>query len=180
MSDLLNQVLGDQDPIKKLLGKIPGFKGYIERSSRRDADKLLRESIASSYEEKWQQVSALQREILEQGGLAYVDDLEAAAIKLRTFADRVRNASYGHSSLFEAVKINEEELAKLYEFDLALLDQAEAIDNAVGNVETSIGTDGLPAAIRHLVTLSRQSVETFDKREQVILAGTSDSTVSNE
>jgi len=35
MSDLFDQVTSDQDPIKKLMSKIPGFKGYIERATRR-------------------------------------------------------------------------------------------------------------------------------------------------
>ena len=55
MSDLIDQILGkvsgDVDPFKKILGKIPGFSGYVERQSRRDSDKLLRETVASRFEE---------------------------------------------------------------------------------------------------------------------------------
>ncbi len=35
MSDLFDQVTGDQDIFKKLASKIPGFDGYIERQNRR-------------------------------------------------------------------------------------------------------------------------------------------------
>jgi hypothetical protein len=169
MSDLLDKVFSDQDIFKKILGKIPGFKGYIERQSRRDADKLLRETIAAQFEALWQRISVVQRDLANEGGLMYVDDLENAAIKLRTFADRIRLASYGHSSLFEAVKINEAELAKLYEYDNALLEYVEKIGAAIDNVEASIGTEGLPAAVRNLRSLARESIEAFDKREEVIL-----------
>ena len=55
----------------------------------------------------------LQREFINSGDIGYVDDLEAAAIKLRTFADRVRRATRGYSGLFDAVKINEEELGRV-------------------------------------------------------------------
>ena len=51
MSDLFDQVTQDQDPLTKLASKIPGFGGYIERESRRAADKLLRESTADRYQE---------------------------------------------------------------------------------------------------------------------------------
>ncbi len=71
---------------------------------------------------------------------------------------------------FDAVKINEEELGKLYEFDLALLNLDDEIGNAVGNVETSIGTDGLEAAIRNLVTLTRGLVDQYEKRDEVFLS----------
>jgi hypothetical protein len=169
MSDLLDKVLSDQDPFKKILGKIPGFKGYIERQSRRDADKLLRETIASRFETLWQRISALQREMISGGDLSYVDVLESAAIKLRTFADRIRSATYGYSSLFEAVKINEAELNKLYEYDLALLEYVDRIEHTINNIEASLGTDGLPAAVRALGSLARESIEAYDRREEVIL-----------
>lgn len=172
MSDLQDQLFGkvgsDLDPFKKILSKIPGFSGYMERQARRDADKLLRETIASRFEEQWQRVSALQRQFISQGEIALVDDLEAAAIKLRTFADRIRRATRGYSGLFDAVKINEKELAALYGYDAALLDLSDEVARAIDNLEASIGTDGLPAAIRHLVSTAQHSIETFNRREEVI------------
>ncbi|HSF83830.1 MAG TPA: hypothetical protein VLA49_21540 [Anaerolineales bacterium] len=169
MDQLQGKIGGDLDPFKKILGKIPGFSGYVERQQRRDSDKMLREIVASRFEDQWQRVSALQRDFISQGEITYVDDLEAAAIKLRTFADRVRRATRGYSGLFDAVKINEEELAMLYQYDSALLDLADDVAHAIDNIEVSVGTDGLPAAIRNLVSKSRECVEVFDKREEVVL-----------
>ena len=175
MSDLIEQILskvgGDMDPFKKILGKIPGFSGYMERQNRRDSDKLLRETVASRFEEQWQRVSALQRDFIGQGEISYLDDLESAAIQLRTFADRVRRARRGYSGLFDAVKINEEELAKLYQYDAAMLELADEVGRAIDNVEASVGSDGLPAAIRNLNTTARQCAIVFDRREEVILSG---------
>lgn len=171
MSDLFERVTGDQDIFKKLLSKIPGFSGYIERSNRRQADQILRQAVAQRYEDQWQRISGLQRDLISTGGIAYVDDMEAAAIKLRQFIDRVRTASYGYSGFFDAVKINEEELAQVYQYDLALLDAADEIKSAVDNVETSMGTDGLPAAIRHLTAIAQQSVDAYNRRSEVMIGG---------
>lgn len=173
MSDLKDQIFGkvsgDMDPFKKILSKIPGFSGYIERQSRRDSDKLVRDMLFRRYRELEGRVSELQRDFIRQGDIANVDDLEAAAIKLRSFADRVRTATRGYSGLFDAVKINEEELAALYNYDVAMLDLVDEVDRAIDNVHASVGTDGLPAAIRHLETTARQSVETFERREEIII-----------
>ena len=38
------------------------------------------------------------------------------------------------------------------------------------NVETSVGEEGLPAAVSHLRTLSRELVNTFERRAEVITA----------
>jgi hypothetical protein len=170
MSDqYLGKVTSDLDPFKKILSYIPGFKGYMERQSRRDADKLLRETVADRFEQQWGRISALQREFIDAGDISYVDDLEAAAIKLRTFADRVRRASRGYSGLFDAVKINEEELAHLYEYDAQMLGLADEVGRAVDNVAASVGSDGLPAALRNLKTVTQQCIDVFDRREEAIL-----------
>jgi hypothetical protein len=170
MSDLYDQVTADQDPFKKLASKLPGFSGYIERENRRAADKLLRESIADRYEQLWKRVGNIQKDLAAEQEMELLDDLEGATTKLRTFVDKIRTATYGHSGFFDAVKINEEELTRLYTYDLALLEQSDEIGRAVDNVETSVGGEGLPAAVRHLVSLSRELVSTFDRRGEVITA----------
>lgn len=173
MSDQIYDEIGsDMDPFKKILGKIPGFKGYVERQKRRDADKLLRETVAARFEEQWQRISSIQREFISSGDISWIDDLEASAIKLRTFADRVRRATRGYSGLFDAVMINEDELALLYDFDAKLLDLSEEVGRAIDNVQASTGTEGLPASIRHLNTVAQQCIETFNRREEVFLGGT--------
>lgn len=171
MSDLFERVTGDQDIIRKILSKVPGFNGYIERQNRRVSDKLLREAIANRFNEVWQRVSGLQRDLISQGAIEYVDDMEAAAVKLRQFIDRIRTASYGYSSFFEATKVNQEELAKVYQYDEALLGMVDELNRAVDNVESSLGTDGLPAAIRHLTSLAQQAVEAFNLRSEVMRGG---------
>lgn len=171
MSDqIFEKVSADMDPFKKILSYIPGFKGYMERQKRRDADALLRKTIADRFEEQWQRVSALQREFISQGEISLIDDLEAAAIKLRTFSDRIRRAKRGYSGLFDAVKINENELAKLYEYDATMLTLADEVGRAVDNIEASIGSDGLPAAIRNLVKVAQQCIDVYDRREEAILS----------
>jgi hypothetical protein len=151
------------------LNKVPGFGGYIERQKRRDSDKLIREYIFDRFRELEGRVSRLQRDFIRQGEIKYVDDLEATAIKLRTFADRIKTAQRGYAGLFDAVKINENELTQLYEYDASMLGFVDEIDHAIDNVESSVGTDGLPAAIRHLETVAEESIQAFDRRESVIL-----------
>jgi len=172
MSDIKDQVYdnvtGSMDIFKRIGSKIPGFKGYVERQNRRDSDKLIRDSIYRRFREHESRISDLQVELINKGEIQYTADLEKAALRLRTFADRVRTAPRGYSSLFEAVKINEAELAKLYEYDSTLLDKSEEIGRAIDNVQASIGTDGLPAAIRNLQTLSKDCVNAYERRQEVV------------
>jgi hypothetical protein len=172
MSDLKDQiastVVGDMDFFKKIASKIPGFKGYIERQTRRDADKLIRTTLFNRFRELEDTVSALQRDCLSAGDIENVGKIEATAIKLRTFADRVRTARRGYSGLFSAVKVNEEDLTRLYEYDASMLDLVDQMKSAIDNATSSIGTDGMTAAIRNMETVARQCIETFDRREEII------------
>ncbi|HEY3345114.1 MAG TPA: hypothetical protein VGJ97_09320 [Anaerolineaceae bacterium] len=178
MSDLFERITSEQDVFKKILSKVPGFSGYIERENRRSSDKVLRETIANRFEELWQRVSALQRDLISQGGIAHVGELESAAIKLRQFIDRVRTAAYGYSGFFDAVKINEQELAQVYQYDYAMLEMVDTVGHAIDNVESSLGTDGLPAAIRNLVTAAQQCVEVYNRRLEVMQGGSAGSGTS--
>lgn len=167
MSDFFQKVTSQTDPLKKLVGMIPGFKGYVERQDRRDADKLLRDTVARRFEEHWKRASNLQTELVSGGMIEYVDDMERAAIKLRTFIDKISTAPRGYSGLFDAVKINEEELQALYQFDAAFFDLGDQIGTALDNVEASLNDkEGLPAAIRNLTSLSRLAVDTYNKRTE--------------
>lgn len=177
MSDLFDRVLSSQEGLEKLLAKIPGFKGYSERKNRRAADKLLRETIADRYEEQWQRISAVQRDLISEGGLLFVDDLEAAAVKIRQFIDRIRTATYGYAGFFDAIKVKEEELAAIYQYDLNLMALADEVARAIDNVEAAMGTDGLKPAIRNLTKTAQDCVDAFNKRVDVIkeLSGTDES-----
>jgi hypothetical protein len=170
--DFFKTVTDMQDPFKKLMSYIPGFKGYVERQNRRDADKLLRDTVARRFDEQWKRVSQLQNDMVSNGQIAFVDDMEKAAINLRTFMDKISTAPRGYSGLFDAVKINEGELGKIYQFDAAFFQLADQVKSAVDNVEASLGDEAaLPAAIRNVTSLARLAVETYNKRSEVLTAG---------
>jgi hypothetical protein len=169
MDEFFQKVTSQQDPFKRLAANIPGFKGYIERQNRRDADKLLRDTVARRFDEQWKRASQLQVDLVSSGMIQYVDDIERAALQLRTFIDKLTTAPRGYSGLFDAVKINEKELEAIYQYDAAFFDLAEQVGRALDNVEASLGDEAaLPAAIRNVTSLARMAVETYNRRMEVV------------
>jgi len=169
MNDILQRVSSEEDFFKKILAKIPGFNGYIERSERRAADKLLRESIADRFDALWGRISAIQRDAISGGNIELIDDMEAPALKLRQFVDRIRTATYGYAGFFDAIKVKTEELDQIYQYDYQLLAMEEEVGRAIDNLEASMDTDGMPAAISHLTQLSQGCIDAFEKRKEVIV-----------
>lgn len=170
MEEFFEKVKSQQDPFKRLASMIPGFGGYIERQNRREADKLLRETVARRFDEQWKRTSQLQVDMVSQGMIQYVDDMERAALQLRTFIDKISTAPRGYSGLFDAVKINEKELEAIYQYDAAFFDLAEQAGRALDNVEASLGDEvALPAAIRNLTSIARMAVENYNRRSEVVI-----------
>lgn len=171
MSDLFDKVTSQQDPLKKLIAKIPGFKGYIARADRRSADKLLRETISDQFQALWQRLSSIQRDLVNVGRIDVMDEVEIAAVRLRQFIDRIKTAAYGYSGFFDATKINETELEKVYQYDLTLVSMGGEVSSAIDNLEASIDTDGFPASIRNLNQKTQDCLNAFNKRSEVMKLG---------
>ncbi len=171
MSDLFERVVSQQDALKKLIAKLPGFKGYYARADRRSADKLLRETIADKFQALWQRLSSVQRDLVSTGHLDVLDDIEVGAIRLRQFIDRVKTAAYGYSGFFDAVKVNEAELEKVYQYDLTMLELADEVAGAIDNLEASIGTDGFPASIRNVNQKAQDCLDAFNQRSELFKFG---------
>jgi hypothetical protein len=171
MTDLFGKITSEQNFVEKIASKIPGFSGYFEKENRRTADRLLRQEVARRYEEQWGRVSQIQTDLVTAGRIDLLDDLEGAALKLRTFIDQMKTASYGYSGFFDAVKVKEDDLANLYQYDNALLENVSKVAAAVDNVQASLDTDGLKAAISNLRTVAAECNTTFDHRMEVLTRG---------
>ncbi len=167
--DPLETIQNMRNAVENLAARIPGFAGYKARETRREADKLLRSTIAQRIMALVPRLSEVQRALLRQGQLAWLDDVEAAVVRLQTLADQIRTASYGYAGVFDAVKINEPQLARLYAHDQQLLARVDDLAAAVDRVQAAVGQDDFPAALADLMRLAREALQAFHRREEVLL-----------
>lgn len=169
MSDYREEIQSERGGLKRLLSKVPGFQGYIEHEDRRTADKMMRETVADRYNELLDWLFAIQREFVDEGKLEIQDDLESVGVKLRTFIDRMRRATYGYSSFFSAVKIDTDRLDELYEYDNALLDGVAQFEEILEGLESAEEEEEVYQRIKELDKLARKAVQWADRRKEVIV-----------
>jgi hypothetical protein len=163
------QMKQEWNSLQKVMSKIPGFSGYMERESRRAADKLLRDTLVRRFEEQWRRLPDLQRELMNSGMIDQTDELESATKKLQTVIDRLRVAKYGYSGFFDAVKVNEAELDRLYAYDNRLADNVERIRAAIDAVAAAIAAgEGVAAATGNLNIVGRETNEAITRRDDVL------------
>ncbi len=166
---LLDQIKGDMSNLEETVtNAIPGYKGYKQKELRREADKLLRDTLADRMRTVKTQLDGLQKDLISGGKFDLLDEMESVATQLQTFIDRVKTASYGYSGLFDAKRVKEEDLDRLYEFDAHLMDYVERVESAIQNAAENIDGEEVEAGIRAIRDLAREANATFDRRREYI------------
>lgn len=170
MDDLRETVGASLGGFENLVRKIPGYQGYKEKELRREADKLLRMEMAARFDDQRKRLSELQHKLISLAKIEFLDDLERAVMKLQLLIDRVKTASYGYAGLFDAVKVKEEQLDALYEFDNQMLGFVDEVASDVDQVASAITAgEGISNAIAQLVDTVDEANLTFGHREEAIL-----------
>lgn len=170
MVDSYGKVQDSRTGIEKMLDVIPGWGGYQERQNRRKADQVLRQTLAEKLAGQRRNLDVAQQELINHGKIDFVDDVGSAVTQLQTFIDRIRTASYGYSGMFDAVRINEDELEQMYNFDAALFEYVGRLDAATSRLREAISIgEGLAETVRIIQDICREANGTFDQREHLIL-----------
>jgi len=167
MSDGFEEAKAQRGWLERLGAKIPGFRGFQDRELRRDVDKLQREHLAG-------QLAAIKRGVREKarahtdagalGPLAHLDRLER---RLDGLAQTIRFADYGASGFFDVVKFYDQELDKLYQFDLSFVEELAALASEVEAIPgpgAGEATGAIDQALAHLGALEAK----WAGREQVV------------
>jgi len=156
---ILDKARAGQNALEKLASAIPGFKGYRERELRRDADRQQREHLAARLEANKKALNELADQATRGGALDAINDIEAARKRLERVAARVRYAERGYSGFFDAVKVDETVLGRIYQFDLTLLEGVEAVRAA-----TEAARAAGPAGARSALAAVTAAVDALDAR----------------
>ena len=169
-SDMRETVQASQSDFENLVNRIPGYQGYKDKELRREADKLLRMELAAKFDDQRKRLAELQHQLISQAQIEFLDDLERAVMKLQLLIDRIKTASYGYAGLFDAVKVKEEQLDALYEFDNRMFSFVEEVAGDTDRVSSAItAREGIGEAITDLVSTVTEANLTFGHREEAIL-----------
>lgn len=173
VNDIYEKIAGEESTsLGNLLSKIPGLSGYMERGRRRDADQILRDTITERLEEIRLRFSNVHHELSRDIGLAmrYAEDLGRADNRLMGLIGKIKNAPQGYAGFFDAIKVKEEDLARLYVFDEQMLNNVDQIANDVDTLNESVSQGAnIGEAIRKLNDDLGTANETFNSRNEVLL-----------
>jgi len=124
--------------LEKIADWIPGLKGYRAREDRRETDKRLREYLATRMDKAKDRVDEIKLELTNRGNLSALQPVGELHRKMQRVTDTLRFATYGYSGFFDQVKIKEEELDRIYAFDLQIMGNVEAVEAALADPERPV------------------------------------------
>ncbi|MDY6966743.1 MAG: hypothetical protein SVM80_12405 [Halobacteriota archaeon] len=138
MSDLRDKVQEDRGLIKKIELAIPGFRGYREREDLRAADNMLRSQLADRLGEAKDQMERCRKILSKQMDLDLLEDVGGIINNIQMTESKLRHAEQGYSGISADFRIEGEELNRLYEWDLGLIDNIDRILKQVTSLQDII------------------------------------------
>lgn len=152
--------------IESMLRKIPGFRGYLEKEYRRESDELQRVWLADRLQRSKRGLDRYAQQLADAAQIDTLPLVDRLRARLDKLIGRIRGAMQGYSGFFDLVRIDEGVLDRVYEYDLALMEEVAALADAIE------GLDGRPEQADQLVPPILQEIEkiedAWDRREDVL------------
>jgi hypothetical protein len=169
--DYLGKVKGERSLLEKIMGYIPGYRGYKEKELRRESDRLVRmeavnrlKAAKTAFRRSFASPSAVQK---LSGDDTY--RFEAFNSRLDRVTQRIDRAVAGYAGMFDAIKVKEDKLDSVIQHDLNLIERAESIKTDVGKtVSIEPGTDEWRTAMDALVSKIEELDSLVNERSNLL------------
>lgn len=152
--------------IETILRYVPGFRGYLEKEYRRESDDLQRDWLADRLERSKRAIDALSRPLADAGQIDLLPQVDRVRGRLDKLIGRIRGAVHGYSGFFDLVQVDEELLDRVYEHDAALVQEVDAVAEAVERLPEQ--QQKLAALLPDLLRQTDELERLWDVREDML------------
>lgn len=156
---------------ERIMAAIPGFRGYKEKELRRESDRLIRNHIYLKLSKVKKDLRTVSQKLADRRWLDVLTDMDRLLAKTDRVRQKVNHASYGYAGFFDAVKIKEENLDRMIEFDSQLIEDGESLMAEVATFKAEM-TKGEAKNSKERIQAIDDKIEefetVFDKRHEAI------------
>jgi len=156
---------------ERIAAALPGFRGYKEKELRRESDKLIRNHLYLKLSRDKDNVRVISQKIADKRYFDVLTDVDRLTAKMDTITEKVNHASYGYSGFFDVVKIKEDSLDRMIDFDNSLVDGVNALTDVIDALKAQLLSGdytNLKDKIQEISGKLEMLEDTFDKRQEVI------------
>ena len=166
---------GEMRLSERILAELPGFRGYKEKELRRESDKLVRNNLYQRLTEARKDLKEIFQKLSDNRLQEVLTDMDRFVMRFDRVSEKINHASYGYAGFFNVLKIEEEKLDKMIEFDNGLMDDVDKIAEETDAFKKEVMKQNFEKVsdnIQGLSDLLEELEETFDDREEIILGAT--------
>jgi hypothetical protein len=170
--DVYSDVKGQMRLSERIAAFLPGFRGYKEKELRRESDRLVRNNLYLKLSAAKTDLREISQKIADRRYFDVLTDLDRLLAKMDRVVEKVNHASYGYSGFFDAVKVKEENLDRMIDFDNKLIDGVTALSTEIDAFKAELAsglTTNLKTRIQNVSDKLESLEDTFDSREEVIM-----------
>ena len=157
---------------ERILAELPGFRGYKEKELRRESDKLIRNHLYLRLTEARKDLKEIFQKLSDSRLHEVLTDMDRFIMRFDRISEKINHASYGYAGFFNIVKVEEEKLDKMIEFDTGLIDDVDKIVEETTAFKREVVKQNFEKVREHIQNLSdmvEELEETFSGREEVIM-----------
>jgi len=157
---------------ERILAELPGFRGYKEKELRRESDKLIRNHLYLRLTEARKDLKEIFQKLSDSRLHEVLTDMDRFIMRFDRVSEKINHASYGYAGFFNIVKVEEEKLDKMIEFDTGLIDDVDKIVEETTAFKKEVMKQKFEKVREHIQNLSdmlEELEETFSGREEVIM-----------
>lgn len=169
--DYLEKVKGERGLLERIMGYIPGYHGYKEKELRRESDRLVRmEAVNRLKAAKTAMRRAFANPAMVQK-LAGEDTYRYEALNSRMdrITQRIDRAVAGYQGIFDAVKVKEDKLDSVLQYDASLIEKADGIKADCEKLsKMQPGNEDWSAAMDALISKVEEYDSLIDSRSEIL------------
>jgi hypothetical protein len=174
-NDVYTQTKSQMRLSERIVATLPGFKGYKEKELRRESDKLIRNNLTLKLSHVKNDLRSISQKVADRRYLDVLSDLDRLTAKIERTTEKINHAIYGYRGFYDAIKIKEENLDSMINFDNQLIDYVNTLTTAVADFKTQLATGDYSNIQEKVQTVTDKLEELeniFDQREEVIMGVT--------
>lgn len=171
MVDLRKKVEEDRGLIKKIELAIPGFRGYRKREDLRIADSLLRSQLADRIRIVRRNVESCRENLTKKMELDFLEDAGSLVNQIAMIEEKIRHAEQGYTGVSPDYRIEQDELNRLYEWDLKLISNTDELKISATMLQNAISSDDKQSMRQEMGNMNEKLqgfIEVFEKRREAI------------
>lgn len=162
--DLRQRVDNDRGVLKRLQLLVPGFRGYRQAEDVREADALLRLQVADKVKNARMTIENSRAALSNAGQFAALNDLAPLIADLQRLEGSIRHAEQGYTGISPAVRVNPQQLDRLYEYDYGFAEAGDQLAQTIAPLPgAAMGAAANPGAVATIVSTARSEVNQLDQ-----------------